>query len=104
MTTGNKTNEGQTTGAPMNSEWVAVTSLVTGGIVFFSEQPGEAITQQRENSLLREGLNIQSSLLKVSQAFETEVLNWWPRAYEIPKYFARTTSPRWDILLYELCP
>ena len=33
---------------------------------------------------------------KSSQAFETAVLNWWPRAYEIPKYFAQTTSPRWD--------
>ena len=27
----------------------SVTSLVTGGIVFFSEQPGETITQQRGN-------------------------------------------------------
>ena len=76
MTTGNKTNEGQTLGAPIHSEWVAVTSLVTGGTVFFSEKPRETITQQRENSLLREGLNIQSSVPKVSQAFETAVLNW----------------------------
>ena len=75
MPTGNKTNEGQTRGAPIHSEWVAVTSLVTGGTVFFSEQPGETITQQRENSLLRVGLDIQSSLPKVSQAFETAVLN-----------------------------
>ena len=58
MTTGNETNEGQTRGAPIHSEWVAVTSLVTGGTVFFSKQPGETITQQRENSLLRVGLNI----------------------------------------------
>ena len=72
----------------------SVTSLVTGETMFFSEQPGETITQQRENSLLRVGLNINSSLPKVSQAFETAVLSWWPRAYEIQKYFARTTSPR----------
>ena len=58
MTSGNKTNEGQTRGAPIHSEWVAVASLVTGGTVFISEQPGETITQQRENSLLRVGLNI----------------------------------------------
>ena len=74
----------------------SVTSLVTGGTMFFSEQPGENITQQRENSLLRVGLNIQSPLPKFSQVFETAVLNRWPRAYEIQKYFARTTSPRWD--------
>ena len=36
----------------------SVTSLVTGGTVFFSEQPGETITQQRGNSLLRVSLNI----------------------------------------------
>ena len=75
MTTGNETNKGQTWGAPIHSEWVAVTSLVTGGNVFSSEHPGETITQQRENSLLRVGLNIQSSLPKVSQDFETAVLN-----------------------------
>ena len=75
MTTGNETNKGQTRGAPINSEWVAVTSFVTGGTVFYSEQPGETITQQLENSLLHVGLNIQSSLPKVSQAFETAVLN-----------------------------
>ena len=75
MTTGNETNKRQTRGAPIHSEWVAVTSLVTGGTVFFSEHPGETITRQRENSLLRVGLNIQSSLPKVSQAFETAVLN-----------------------------
>ena len=51
-------NAGQTWGAPIHSEWVAVTSLVTGGTVFFSEQPGETITQQRGNSLLRVSLNI----------------------------------------------
>ena len=33
---------------------------------------------------------------KSSQSFETAVLNRWPRAYEIPKYFAQTTSPRWN--------
>ena len=44
--------------APIHSEWVAVTSLVTGGTVFFPEHPGETITQQRENSLLRVSLNI----------------------------------------------
>ena len=65
MTTENEMNEGQTWGAPIHSEWVAVTSLVTGGTVFFSEQPGETITQQRGNSLLRVGLNISSSLPKV---------------------------------------
>ena len=58
MTTGNETNEGQTRGAPIHSEWVAVTSLVTGGTVFFSEQPGETITQERENSPQRLSLNI----------------------------------------------
>ena len=58
MTTGNETNEGQTQGAPIHIEWVAVTSLVTGGTVFFSEHPGETITQQRENALLRVSLNI----------------------------------------------
>ena len=58
MTTGNKTNAGQTWGAPIQSEWVAVTSLVTGGTVFFSEQPGETITQQRGNLLLRVSINI----------------------------------------------
>ena len=36
----------------------SVTSLVTGGTVFFSEQPVETITQQRGNSLLRVSLNI----------------------------------------------
>ena len=36
----------------------SVTSLVTGGNVFFSEQPGETITHQRGNSLLRVNLNI----------------------------------------------
>ena len=36
----------------------SVNSLVTGGTVFFSEQPGETITQQRGNSLLRVSLNI----------------------------------------------
>ena len=39
MTTGKETNEGQTQEAPIHSEWVAVTSLVTGGTVFFSDQP-----------------------------------------------------------------
>ena len=58
MTTGNETNAGQTWGAPIHSEWDAVTSLVTGGTVTFSEQPGETITQQRGNSLLRVSLNI----------------------------------------------
>ena len=58
MTTGNETSSGQTWGAPIHSEWVAVTSLVTGGTVFFSEQPRETITQQRENLLLRVSLNI----------------------------------------------
>ena len=36
----------------------SVTSLVTGGTVFFSEHPGETITHQRGNSLLRVSLNI----------------------------------------------
>ena len=58
MTTGNETNAGQTWEAPIHSEWVAVTSLVTGGTVFFSEHPRETITQQRGNSLLRVSLNI----------------------------------------------
>ena len=58
MTTGNETNKGQTRGAPIHSELVAVALLVTRGTEFFSEQPGETITQQRENSLLRVGLNI----------------------------------------------
>ena len=58
MTTGNKTNEGQTRGAPIHSEWVAVTSLVTGVTVLFSKHPGETITQQRENLLLSVSLNI----------------------------------------------
>ena len=57
MTTGNETNEGQTRGAPVHGEYVAVTSLVTGGTVFFSEHPGETITQQRGNLLLRVSLN-----------------------------------------------
>ena len=74
MTTGNETNEGQTRGAP-NHIWIAVTSLVTLGTEFFSEQPGETITQQRENSLLRVGLNICNIPSKSSQAFETAVLN-----------------------------
>ena len=58
MTTGNETNAGQTWGAPIHIEWDSVTSLVTGGTVFFSEQPGETITQQRGNLLLRVSLNI----------------------------------------------
>ena len=58
MTTGNETYAGQTWGAPIHSEWDSFTSLVTGGTVFFSEQPGETITQQRGNSLLRMSLNI----------------------------------------------
>ena len=58
MKTGNETNEGQKRGAPIHGEWVAVTSLVIGETVFFSEQPGETITQQRENLLLRVSLNI----------------------------------------------
>ena len=58
MTIGNETNAGQTWGAPIHSEWNSVTSLVTGGTVFFSEQPRETITQQRGNSLLRVSLNI----------------------------------------------
>ena len=36
----------------------SVTSLVTGGTVFISEQPGGTITQQSGNSLLRVSLNI----------------------------------------------
>ena len=36
--------------------------------------------------------------LESSQAFETAVLNRWPWACEIPKYFARTTIPRWDTI------
>ena len=36
-----------------------------------------------------------------SQAFETAVLNRWTRAYEIPKYFAQTTSQRWDSSSYK---
>ena len=58
MKIGKETNEGQTRGAPIHGEWVAVASLVTRGTEFFSEQPGETITQQRENSLLLMGLNI----------------------------------------------
>ena len=58
MTTGNKMNAGQTWGAPIHSEWESVTFLVTGGTVFLSEQPGETITQQRGNSLLRVSLKI----------------------------------------------
>ena len=58
MTTGNNTNAGQTWGAPIHCEWDSVTSRVTGGTVFFSEQPGETITQQRGNSLLRVSLKI----------------------------------------------
>ena len=41
---------------------------------------------------------LQYSLPKVSQAFKTAVLNRWPRACKIPKYFARTTSPHWDTI------
>ena len=74
MTTGNETNEGQTRGAPINI-WVAVTSLVTQGTEFFSEQPGETITQQRENSLLRVGLKHLIFPSESSQTFETAVLN-----------------------------
>ena len=37
MTTGNETNAGKTRGAPIHSEWVAVTSLVTGGTVFYTK-------------------------------------------------------------------
>ena len=74
MKTGNETNEGQTRGHQL-TYGSSVNSLVTGGTVFFSEQPGETITQQRENLILRVGLNIQYSLPKVSQAFETAVLN-----------------------------
>ena len=59
MTTGNKTNSGHTWGAPIHSEWVAVNSLVTVGTVFFSEHPGETITQQRGNLLLRVSLKIK---------------------------------------------
>ena len=65
MTTGNETNKVQTRGAPIHSEWVAVTPLVTGGTVLFSEHTGETITQKRENSLLCVGVNIKSSLPKV---------------------------------------
>ena len=56
MTTGNKTSAGQTWGALIHSEWDSVTSLVTGGTVSFSKQPGETITRQRGNSLLRVSL------------------------------------------------
>ena len=62
-------------GAPIHSEWVTVTSLVTGGTVFFSEQPGETITQHRENSLLRVSLKHLIFSSESSQAFETAVLN-----------------------------
>ena len=58
MTTGNETNAGQTWGGHQFTYGSSVTSLVTGGTVFFSEQPGETITQQRVNSLLRVSLNI----------------------------------------------
>ena len=58
MTTGNETNEGQTRGAPIHSEWVAVASLVTRETEFFSEKPRETNTQKRENSLLRVCVNI----------------------------------------------
>ena len=71
MKTGNKTNAGQTWGAPIHSEWVAVTSHVTGGTVFFSEQPGETITQQRGNLLLRVSLNITIFPSESFSAFET---------------------------------
>ena len=59
MKTGNETNAGQTWGAPINSEWDSVTSLVIGGTVFFSKQPRETIIQQRGNLLLRVSLNIK---------------------------------------------
>ena len=45
-------------GGPQFTYGSSVTSLVTGGTVLFSEQPGETITHQRENSLLCVGLNI----------------------------------------------
>ena len=45
MTTGNETDEGETQGAPIHNEWVIVTSLVTGGTVFFSEQRGVTFSQ-----------------------------------------------------------
>ena len=69
MTTGNETNAGQTWGAPIYSEWDSVTSLVTGGTVFFSEQPGETITQRRGNSLLHVNLNITIFPSKSSSGF-----------------------------------
>ena len=47
----------------------SVTSLVTGGTVFFSEQPGETFTQQRGNSLLRVSLNITIFLSKSFSGF-----------------------------------
>ena len=58
MTTGNETNARQTWEAPIHSEWDSVTSLVTGGTVFFSEQPRETITKQRGHPLMRMSLNI----------------------------------------------
>ena len=75
MKKGNETNAGQTRGAPIHSEWVAVTSLVTGGNVFFSEHPGETITQQRGNALLRVSLNITFFPSESFSGFETLVLN-----------------------------
>ena len=57
MTTGNEKNAGQTWGHQF-TYGSSVTSLVTGGTVLFSEQPGETITQQCGNLLLRVSLNI----------------------------------------------
>ena len=57
MTTGNETKQDRHWGHQF-TYGSSVTSLVTGGTVSFSEQPGETITQQRGNSLLRVSLNI----------------------------------------------
>ena len=57
MTTGNETNAGQTWGAPIHI-WVFSYLPCDRRDRVLLEQPGETITQQRGNSLLRASLNM----------------------------------------------
>ena len=100
MTTGNEKNKGQTRGGT-NSQWMGCSCLacdMRDRVLFRTARRNhypaawEFATTRGPKHLL---FPSQSS-----QAFETAVLKRWPRGYEIPKYFARTTSPRWDECAY----
>ena len=57
MTTGNEMNEGQTRGGTNSHTDLSYLACDTRDLVLL-RTPRETITQQRENSLLRVGLNI----------------------------------------------